>query len=246
VNDDELAAFLENGSDDEPGGTVAARELRDLLADETVWDDPSPGGADALLAAIRAEQAERPEQAPQRERADQALQPGAPSRPPAAAPSPTPGRAGRAPRPAWRRPALLAAAAVLLVVAGLTAGFLAGSGRNEAGGTEFAIAGTDLAPAASAVATVEDQPSGVRIELDVQDLGPAAPGTYYQAWVKGPDGLVTIGTFHMRGGDDVVDLWAGVDLERYPTLTVTLQQEGGGQESSGRVVLSGDIGSTSP
>lgn len=31
-------------------------------------------------------------------------------------------------------------------------------------------------------------------------------------------------------------------LDRYPTLTVTLQDEGGGQESSGRVVLSGEVG----
>jgi hypothetical protein len=31
-----------------------------------------------------------------------------------------------------------------------------------------------------------------------------------------------------------------VPLDRYPTLTVTLQQEGGGQDSSGQVVLSGD------
>ena len=36
-------------------------------------------------------------------------------------------------------------------------------------------------------------------------------------------------------------LWSGVDLERYPTLTVTLQQEGAGAESSGQVVLSGTV-----
>jgi hypothetical protein len=116
--------------------------------------------------------------------------------------------------------------------------------RNGDGGAgrEFAVAGTELAPGASAVATVEDTGSGVSIELDVSGLPPAEPGTYYQAWVKGPDGLVTVGTFHMRGGDDKVDLWSGVPLDRYPTLTVTLQDEDAGQESSGRVVLSGDVG----
>jgi hypothetical protein len=46
----------------------------------------------------------------------------------------------------------------------------------------------------------------------------------------------------MRGGDDDVELWSGVPLDRYPTLTVTLQEEGGSQQSSGRAVLSGDVG----
>ena len=73
-------------------------------------------------------------------------------------------------------------------------------------------------------------------------LPPAEPGTYYQGWVKGDEGLVTVGTFHLRGGDDTIDLWSGVPLDRYPTLTVTLQEEGGGQESSGVVVLSGPVG----
>jgi hypothetical protein len=109
-------------------------------------------------------------------------------------------------------------------------------------GSGFDVAGTELAPEASAVATVEELGSGVAIELDVSGLPPAEPGTYYQAWVKGAEGLVTVGTFHMRDGDDSVELWSGVPVDRYPTLTVTLQEEGGGQESSGRVVLSGEIG----
>ena len=62
---------------------------------------------------------------------------------------------------------------------------------------------------------------------------PAEPGTYYQGWVKGPEGLVTVGTFHLRGGDDTIDLWSGVPLDRYPTLTVTLQDEGGGHRVVG-------------
>lgn len=69
---------------------------------------------------------------------------------------------------------------------------------------------TELASGASATAQVEELPSGVALELDVSGL-PSLPGTYYQAWIKGHDGLVTAGTFHMRGGDDVVELWAGVD-----------------------------------
>lgn len=194
--------------------------LADLLADEPVWAEPRADGADGLLSAIRAEA-----------RAD-----------------PTGLRRSRRPRGAarsrpWRRPlGLVAAAAAVVLVVAVAVAALSQAGDDTAG-REVAIAGTELAPDASAVATVEELGSGVAIQLDVTELPPAEAGTYYQAWVKGPDGLVTVGTFHMRDGDDTIELWAGVDLDRYPTLTVTLQQEGAGQESSGQVVLSGEIGS---
>ena len=200
--------------------TGDAARFRDLLADDSVWTEPAPGGADDLLAAIAAESAGG---------STTAAPPSAPLRPPAR----------RAAQRRGRRFGLAAAAAVV-VLAGVV-GVLASTAADDSGGREFAVAGTDLAPGASAVATVEDRPSGVAIQLDVSGLPPAEPGTYYQAWVKGPEGLVTVGTFHMRGGDDDIELWSGVELDRYPTLTVTRQQEGGGQESSGQVVLSGEV-----
>lgn len=216
MNEDELAAFLEGGAAaDRPGGRSgeqprgAAQHVRDLLADEALWLEPPPGGADALLNATRAEA------------------PAGPRR-----------RRSRG-RPPVRWGVTLAAAAALVLVAGIAAALALGPGDGD--GQEFAVTGTELAPGASAVATVESLGSGIAIELRVHDLPPAPPGTYYQGWVKGPDGLVTIGTFHLRAGDDTVELWAGVDLDRYPTLTVTLQQEGAGPESSGEVVLTGDI-----
>ena len=219
MNEDEFADFLENGSRaagqrDESTRDTAVR-FRDLLADDAVWAEPSPTGVDDLLAAIEAESGGR---------------------------VPAPPVAGtRVPsRRRSRRLMLVAAAAGIVAVAGLV-GILARSADDDAG-QDFDVAGTELAPEASGVATVEETGSGVAIELDVSGLPPAEPGTYYQAWVKGPGGLVTVGTFHMRGGDDHVDLWSGVPLDRYPTLTVTLQEEGAGQESSGRVVLSGEVG----
>ena len=252
MNEDELAEFLEtgrrpgalgdparsgsgSGSDPDPGS------VRDLLADQSVWAEPAPGGLDALLAAIEAEGG-----------AERSGRPAAPIGPASApaegavpAPAEAPPGAGR-PLHAQRRPPsrarrltlVLAAAAAVVLIAGVAAVMLRSEGG---GGREVAIAGTDLAPDASATATVEDTPSGVSIALDVRGLPPAAPGTYYQAWVKGPNGLVTVGTFHVREGDDTVELWSGVELDDYPTLTVTIQQEGQGQESSGRVVLSGRI-----
>ena len=225
MNEDEFADFLEHGGPPADHGDVATSDavrFRDLLGDEAVWAEPAPGGVDDLLAAIGAESAGRPDT----------------TAPPSFAPPPPAGRSAQHRR---RRRFALAAAAAVVVLAGVV-GVVVSTAADDTGGGEFAVAGTELAPGASAVATVEERPSGVAIGLDVSGLPPAEPGTYYQAWVKGPAGLVTVGTFHMRGGDDDVELWSGVELDRYPTLTVTLQQEGGGQESSGQVVLSGEIG----
>ena len=153
-------------------------------------------------------------------------------------------RASFAPAPATRRsrrraPVLLGAAAAALLAVVAIAGVLATRGGDA--GEEFQLAATELVPDASADATVEATGSGLSITLSVEDLPPAAPGTFYQAWMKGPDGSIPIGTFHARDGDGPIELWSGVDAARYPTMTVTIQQEGAGPESSGRVVLSGDI-----
>jgi hypothetical protein len=218
VNEDEFADFLDNGRHAAGQGDESTRDtavrFRDLLADDAVWAEPSPTSVDDLLATIEAE-----------------------SGGPAAAAAWTGGRPAPS-RARRRRLMLVAAAAGIVVLAGV--GTLVRAADDD-GGREFTVAGTELAPEASAVATVEEAGSGVAIELDVSGLPPADPGTYYQAWLKGPDGLVTVGTFHMRGGDDNVELWSGVPLDRYATLTVTLQEEGAGQQSSGRVVLSGDV-----
>jgi hypothetical protein len=220
VNEDEFADFLDNGRRHAAGqGDESTRDsavrFRDLLADDAVWAEPPPTGVDDLLAAIEAESG------------------GGVAAAAGTAHPQAPARAR------GHRLMLVAAAAVIVVLAGVV-GILVRAAGDDAG-QDFQVAGTELAPEASAVATVEETGSGVAIELDVSGLPPAEPGTYYQAWVKGPDGLVTVGTFHMRGGDDHVELWSGVPVDRYPTLTVTLQEEGAGQESSGRVVLSGDV-----
>ena len=86
-------------------------------------------------------------------------------------------------------------------------------------------------------------PFAVKGNIDVAGLPAAPEGEYYEGWLHAEETgeWVSVGTFHMRGGDDHVELWSGVPVDRYPTLTVTLQEEGAGQESSGRVVLSGDV-----
>lgn len=134
----------------------------------------------------------------------------------------------------------LAAAAALLVALLVTDRM---TGR--AGGTpsrEVAMSGTELAPEASATARVSETPSGVSIILRLEGLDPAADGFYYQAWVKGSAGLVAIGTFHMRDGEDEpVELWSGVAVASYPDITVTLEPEDGDPASSGQRVLTGSV-----
>ena len=132
-------------------------------------------------------------------------------------------------RHAWRPwlAALLAAAAVVI-------GIVVTRGPAT---TDVVLAGTRLAPAASATAKLHATPSGLAIELDVSKLAPSPPGFYYQAWMKGPHGLVTIGTFHMHGGPGTVELWSAVSLADYPTITVTREPEDGNPASSGQVVL---------
>jgi hypothetical protein len=190
------------------------------LRDEAVWVEPPAGLADSIVAAIAAERAV------------------APRSPVVGMPSAQPrtGARRRHSRTAWWIGAAAAAAVVALAV-----GLVVSRGGSETE-EQFSIAGTELDSDAAATAELADLPNGVAIELDISNLDPAPEGYYYQGWVRSDDGeTVTIGTFHMRGGDGSVTLWSGVDVAEYPTLTVTLQQEGAGPESSGQVVLRGSI-----
>jgi Anti-sigma-K factor rskA, C-terminal len=127
-----------------------------------------------------------------------------------------------------------AGAVALLAAAAVVIGIVVTRGPAT---TDVVLAGTRLAPAASATAKLHATPSGLAIELDVSRLPPAPSGYYYQAWMKGPRGLVAIGTFHLRGGPGAVELWSAVSLADYPAITVTQEPEDGNPASSGQVVL---------
>ncbi len=129
-----------------------------------------------------------------------------------------------------------AAAAVVGTVAVVTL-----TGDDEPESTLVALTGTEVEPAASGSAEITSTPSGFEIVLDISGLPPAPANAYYQGWLRNDSGAVTIGTFHGRQGTDDIVLWSGVDTADFPTLTVTLQQIGGGAESSGVVVLRGEI-----
>jgi hypothetical protein len=267
MNEDELADLLDEGAGPrarwgrrgDAATRAAAEHVRALLGDEAVWAEPDPDGADAFLAAVRQEQAELDELANGR---------GERRWVPRAARRPAPSRASRSsqsrPSGPWAaightgqrlerrfgaaRVRLAAVAAVVLVLGlGVVGGMALGEegGEQESwdatGTEELALGGTERAPDASAVVHWDDTPSGVEVWLASDGLGPAPEGSYYEAWASGPDGRVSLGTFHLRGGDDPVVLWSGVPLDRYPTLTVTVQREGADPGPSRDVVLEGDV-----
>jgi len=184
-----------------------------ILRQEELWVDPPADLEDRTLAALRAELDTRPgppvdELAKARER--------------------------RSRRQRWA--AMLVAGAAAVTFGALAT--VAVIGNNDLDSTVVILAGTELEPDAAGRATIIPRASGFEIELDISGLPPAPTGSYYQGWLRNEDGdAVTIGTFHGREGTADIILWSGVDIADYPTLTVTIQQERAGAESSGRVVL---------
>jgi hypothetical protein len=142
--------------------------------------------------------------------------------------------------PAWGWAA--AAAAVLVVVA---VAFGAGRASRDGGAgdgarlrparLEVALAGAELAPGLTAVLEVEDTAGGTGIWLDEPALEPAPEGSVYELWLWRDGEPLSAGTF--RGGGPVV-LWAGVGLDEYPGVSITLEPLDGDPAPSGRTVLS--------
>jgi hypothetical protein len=185
-----------------------ADPLAALLGDAAVWSEPDATLADEIVAAVVAE---RPAGASRPRRASVVRR--------------------------WIAPVAVGVAAAIVVLIAGSAIDDDDDGRRP-GGVEVALAASELAPGASAVATVTDTPLGTRIDLDVSRLAPAGVDEYYELWLWDGDGdAVSAGSFHLRGGAGAIELWAGVGLDDYPRMTVTRQREGAGTSPSGEVVL---------
>ena len=104
---------------------------------------------------------------------------------------------------------------------------------------DFTLAGTELAPSAEAEVRVVETPAGIVLRLEIAGLEPAEPGSYYQGWVVSDEAAISVGTFHMRGGDGSVAFWSGVDPSEYPELIITRQAETAGPAQSDQVVMTG-------
>jgi hypothetical protein len=88
---------------------------------------------------------------------------------------------------------------------------------------------------------VREAPAGFAIAIDAQRLPAAAPGSYYAAWLRGPEGTIPLGSFHQRRVGDPVTLWSGVDPADYPDFLITLQGEGDPPIPSDLVVMTGTL-----
>jgi hypothetical protein len=242
MSDHRFTDINDDPSDLDPPTQAELDALARILGDDVVWDEPDPSVEDRVIAAIAAEaRRSAPASLP-----SPAIEPSAADRPAPGGPAEE-GPTGTVvdARHRFRRGGLIlgAAAAVVAVVA-IGWAVLRTSGPDTGGtGEQVALAPTDLAPAdASGRADISARPGGTEIILDVSGLPPAPEGTYYEAWLrKSPEVGVSAGTFHLRGGDAQIVLWSGVSTEDYPLVTVTIQEEGAGAESSGRVVLRGQV-----
>lgn len=203
--------------------------INQLLRDPTVWAQPSDGVGDRVLASILAEQASAAQPWPE---------PIQNNWPPPAQPEQPNGanvvdfeRAASAPsRRGGRRWLATAAAAALAIIALGTVAAVnlrTTADSNDPDIQTVALAPSDLAPAGTVIAEVAERPNGVQIVLDLSDLPPAPDGFFYQAWLIRPEprNAVSAGTFHLRGGDGSIELWAGVSTEEYTTISVTLSPE---------------------
>ncbi|MDX2378786.1 MAG: anti-sigma factor [Acidimicrobiia bacterium] len=195
-------------------------DVRALLADQRIWEEPPHDMADRVVATVRSE-----------------------------TPSMASPRAGasvpsRRILPSGARPALRGAAAVVLVFFGGIAVFSAVDDPSV--GTRVAVLlPTGLAPAEQGEAEFERTDAGVSIDLTMPSLPPLEGENFYEGWVHTSDGhAIPAGTFH--GGDDV-DLWAAADLEEIEEFTVTrelaVEPASAEHRSSGEVVLKGTIAS---
>ena len=196
-------------------------EIRDAMAQPAMWEEPDASLESRVVAAV--------ERAQMEQAAGEAAAPVVPL------------ESRRRLRDRIRFTPLLvgAVAAVLLFGAVLGGGLVKILDRGPSADAQVAMAGTPLAPKAHADADLTNSANGVEIRLHVSGLPRAPAGFYYQAWVKGAKGLVPIGTFHTGEGE--VTLWSGVPLDQYPTITVTLEDEGGDPASSGKRVLQGEL-----
>lgn len=189
-------------------------EVTQILADESTWV-PAPDLAETLVAQIGREAA------PGRDTDDDSTGNVRQLRP--------------ARRSRWLAP--VAAAAAILIAIAAPIYLDRGSDAEVA-----AIAGTALAPDASAEVAFSPTGSGWEITLNVEGLEPAPEGGFYHAWLRNADGeIISIGTFHARESGRDITLWSGVPIREYPTLTVSRELVGGGPGSSGETVLEGRL-----
>jgi hypothetical protein len=154
----------------------------------------------------------------------------------------------RRPVPRWRRPALAAAAAALVVGVGYAGGRLLRADPPAGGVVEYAGPMTAPDGSVGARVTVEKFGIGRVISFDSDALPILPTGELYEVWFVGPaDGpgapdRISAGTFHPDAqGRSSVRLVAAVDPALYPRMVVTAEPSGGDPATNGPEVLEATI-----
>ena len=129
-----------------------------------------------------------------------------------------------------------AAAAIVVIVVGVAV-----VSRGGSDGVTFALEGTEAQPGAKADVTVSATPAGLKILLDAEGLPGAPEGFMYEAWVGDGEIGVSAGTFHLRGGDGTIELWAGVTGPNFYRIWITLEPIDDNAASSSDARLRGEF-----
>ncbi|MGI9644814.1 MAG: anti-sigma factor [Ilumatobacteraceae bacterium] len=187
-----------------------------LLADAALWVEVPDGLDERVVAAVRSEAAV-----------------GEP-------PTPTP---NSGPRRTSVRPALLGAAAAILLLFGGVVVLSALSGASGTDRFSADLVSTGLIADVDGSIEVTSFSSGLRIDLDAPSLPRRDGGRFYEGWLRTDDDkLVPVGTFHDGDG---VTLWAGIEPERVVAFSITMERAvapaSPDQSSSGDVVLKADV-----
>jgi hypothetical protein len=234
-----LAGTPDRIGPDRDGAGSLTQELRAAAT----WAGPPAGLRDLILTRVRADRAPTAT-APERSAQPEDTTVSSPAQPAAARVTGSEGQGlltglrARWRRLAWAVPATAVAAALF------TIGVLAVDRALQPGeppAEVFAIAASQLAPQARGEVRVSAMPSGFSILVDVEGMPAAAPGSYYAAWLRGPEGMIPLGSFHMRSTGAPVRLWSGVPPDRYPEFVVTLQAEGDPLVPSQLVVITASL-----
>ena len=247
---DQWANYLDpdaDASDVTPAEQLALDRIGATLAGSAVWAGPSPDVRERLLDQVIADTKEdTPVIADETdgvvERSAEVIDLGEARR----------ARRGLTAALAGIAGAVAAAVALTFVVPRLS---------DNGDATTYEVAGTALTPDLDATVDVDPQGAGVAITLNIAGLPPAGEGEYYAAWLMRDDAMsdgdvmsddepmagsmadsmVGIGSFHWREGGIPIELWSGVDTDRYPVFVVTLQDEDDPPTASDRVVMTGRL-----
>ena len=79
-----------------------------------------------------------------------------------------------------------------------------------------------------------NEPTGTRLVLDINELPPAEPGTFYEVWwVREGGEVVSSGSFLEV---DTIEMWVGIYRSDFPNMLITLEQADGDPSPSSTVV----------